>query len=375
MTQKINHKELNSLIKHYYNSKIALFIWGKFGIGKSAVVKDTAKELAIERKREFVEWNKLTKEEKEKVLTNCERYFVLIDIRLSEYDSSDIKGLPNFKGDRKSIEFLVPFWALLLEKENSDGILFFDEINLAVPLVQSSCYKIIYDRVVNDSKINKNWLIIGAGNIEEDRAYTHEIAPPLRDRGGEVELVGCSVEDWTNWALKNGIDGRIIGFLHFKTSNIYKVDYEDKQKFTTYRGWERVSCLIKDVKDYKILDLITSSAISEGIAKEFIAFCKIKEEINLDELIKNPHKLKTIKEINIRYFIVTALADRYKDNKIKFEKIKEISKILDEDKNAEFVTLLWRMCYGYNPKKFEKDFLTIDMDKDKEFTKYSKYLT
>lgn len=369
--KKINHNELNELLKHYYDRKLPLFVWGRFGIGKSQVVRESSKEIAEKRGRKFVEWNKLTEKEKQDVFEYCEKYFVLIDIRLSEYDSSDIKGLPIFTDNKRAIEFKIPFWALLLEKDNSDGVLFFDEINLAVPLVLSSCYKIIYDRVVNTSKINDNWLILGCGNLSEDRAYTHEIASPLRDRGGEVELVGSDVDSWVGWAIKNNIDSRIIGFLNFKTSNIYKVDFNDNQKFTTHRGWARVSTLVTGVEDYDKIDLITSSAISEGIAKEFVAFCKIKDTLKIEEIIKNPEKLKSVTEISVKYFLITALADRYKNDKIKFEQIYKISQVLDEIKNAEFVALLWRICYGYN-QKFKNDFVKIVDNKFAD--KYAKYI-
>ena len=169
MVKKVTHKELNVLIEHYYKTKEPLFIWGTFGIGKSRVMREVAIDKAKEKGKEFVEWNKTNPDKKQEVFNNPEKYFVFIDIRLSEYDSSDIKGLPDFQSDKKSIDFRVPFWALLLEKPESDGILFFDEINLATPLVISSCYKIIYDRVVNDGKINDNWLIVGCGNKQEDR--------------------------------------------------------------------------------------------------------------------------------------------------------------------------------------------------------------
>lgn len=732
--KQINHKELASLIRHYYNTKwndkkFPLFVWGHFGIGKSVVVLEQARNIAKERDRKFVEWNRLTEQEKENVFENCEKYFVLIDVRLSEFDASDIKGLPIFKDDKKSIEFKVPYWALLLEKDESDGILFFDEINLAcfkkdteiltenglkmidkikegdkvldkngkyspvlatqkthykgdiykikatglqeleatpnhpflvieryrksnkkwnikltiskpkwkrtdelrkgnyvgvpiikeltkkkdinqniaellgyytaegsynkgsqnsyrvnlvfgkdeesiakrvkeivglefnrnahikkrnnswvvrfsidkkikklfdscgkgarnkkipnfilrneeisilksylygywkgdgcfvkksntsfisfttiskklalglqlafvrfgvlttinkdkkirehkignriiksgggyiirtpnkrihnffdldfkrkratehffiyndkiwtkikniskkeefteiynfevkdsntyiannilthnTPIVISSCYKIIYDRIINNSKINKNWLIIGCGNLSEDRAYTHDIAPPLRDRGGEVVLACATIDNWTEWAIKNEIDSRIIGFLNFKTSNLYKVDFDDEQKYTTYRGWQRVSNLIKGIKDYKVLELISSSAIGEGISKEFVAFCKINEKINLEGFIKEPRKLKTIKDVGIKYFVITAIADRYKDKKINFAKIYDISKILD-DGNAEFVALLWRLCSGYS-KRFRQEFLgKVD---EKFAVKYANYM-
>jgi hypothetical protein len=370
MVLKVTHKELNSLIKGYYEKKLALFIYGAFGIGKSFCVRDTAQNLATERGREFIEWNKVDKETKQLVFEYPENYFVLIDERLSEYDSSDIKGLPNFKDGKETIEWKIPFWAKFLTLNNSDGIVFFDEINLATPLVISSVYKIIYDRIVNDSKINDNWLIIGAGNREEDRAYTHSLPAPVRDRGGEVELVTPSVDDWSVWATQNQIDSRIIGFVNFKPSSMSNVDFNNNQKFTTTRGLQRLSILIGGNKLTEKFENLCCSAIGEGIAREFIAFCKIQEKLNLGEVIKNPKKIEEITEISIKYFLVSILAEQYKDNKVKFDKIIEVSKVLDKIGNAEFVALLWRLCLAYS-KKFAQDFTNCE---DKILTKYGKYI-
>ena len=363
MVRKINHNELQTLINHYYQKKTPMFVWGTFGIGKSRVIKDTAQQIAEQKGKELVLWNGISSEMKQKVFDNPKKYFALIDIRLSEYDSSDIKGLPDFRDGKKSIEFKVPFWALLLEKEDSDGILFFDEINLAVPLVVSSCYKIIYDRVVNESKINDNWFIIGAGNKNDDRAHTHDISPPLRDRGGEVELVFDN-EEWVKWAVKpeNNIASEIIGYLSFKTGDIYKFNPDDEQKFTTPRGWERVNTLIKPLiekKDYSKLKTVVCSAIGEGVGSEFISYCRIKEQINLKEMIEKPKKIADIKEkdISIKFFVTTAVAEQYRDKKLKFDKVIEVSKVLDSINNAELVAYLWKLCCGFDAKRFKADFV------------------
>lgn len=374
MVQKVSHKELVYLIEEHYKKKVPLFVWGRFGIGKSALTKKVAKKVAESRGRTFIEWNKLTEEKRQEVFEFCEKYFIYIDIRLSEYDASDIKGLPNFRGDKKSIEFKVPFWATLVEKPNSDGILLFDEINLATPIVISSCYKIIYDRIINESKINDNWLIMGAGNTTQDRAYTHEVAPPVRDRGSEVELVGANADEWTQWAIENDIDSRIIGFLNFKTGALYSVNFEDEQKFTTYRGWgDRVSPLIKGiVSDYDKLRLLVCSAIGEGIGGEFVAFCKISEQINLPEIIKKPDKIANLQEIQLKWFIVSAAAEHYKDKKIDFDKVLEFSRVLDKINNAELVACLWKWCSSYD-KKFKELFLK-SKNTDDLAKKYAKYL-
>ena len=382
MVKKITHSQLSELIKVYYKQKgidgkkVPLIIYGTFGVGKSAVTKQTAQEIAKERGREYIEWNTATREQKDLLFKNLKNYFILLDVRLSEFDASDIKGLPDFKEDKQSIEWKIPFWATILEQEDSDGILFFDEINLATPLVISSVYKIIYDRVIDESKINENWLIMGCGNNECDRAYTHELASPVRDRGGEVELTSPSGDEWINWAINNDMDSRIIGFVSWKPSNLHIVNFDDGQKFTTERGWARLNTLIKGEDNFEKIDLISGSAIGEGIAREFLAFCKIQDTIKLEEIIRNPKSLEKIKEISIRYFIVTALAEKYKEKKIDFQNIMGISEVLDAMGCAEFVTLLWRLAYKYDSKRFVKDYTAKEKNETerKIKDKYNKYL-
>jgi hypothetical protein len=378
---RVSHRELAELIKLYYDKKIALFVRGRFGIGKTDAVKKASEEIAKSKDREIVIWNKLSEEDKDKCFAHPENYFMIVDTRLSEYDASDIKGLPVFKDDKQSsIEYRIPYWALYTTKDKSDGIVFFDELNLAPPIVQSSCYKIIYDRVINESKINDNWNIMGAGNTDEDRAYTHDMAPPLRDRCGEVELMCPNAEEWiSNFAIPKKVNPLIIGFMAFKTSSIWMVNFDDQQKFTTPRGWERVSRLMEgiDKHDYDKLRLLACSGIGEGVATSFVAFCKINEQIKMAEIIANPEKLKTIKDLQTKWFIITAVAEQYKDEKLKIDKVFEMSKVLDGNSDAELVAYLWKMCYGFSEKRFDKEFRVMaktNKDALALINKYVKYL-
>ena len=382
MVKQISHKQLSEVIEQYYNTKDregrknALIVYGSFGLGKSAVIRQKAKAIAESKDKEFREWNRQKNKGRAEIFDNPEKFFVLMDIRLSEYDSSDIKGLPDFKDGRDSIEFKPPYWATFLELENSDGILLFDEINLATPLVISSVYKIIYDRVINGGKINDDWLIIGCGNLDTDRAYTTELVPPVRDRGGEVELLNPSVDDWTEWAVENGICKEIIGFVNFKPSTLHRVDFSDNQKYTTERGWERTNTLIQNIiGDYKKLGLIVGTAISEGISKEFVAFCKLKDVVDLDKVVANPKLFASITDIGVRYFVTTSIAEQYKEKKLNFDKVADISYELDLINSKEFVTLLWRMCRKYDTKRFDKDFIGSKNPIHQELgSRYGQYL-
>ena len=87
-----NHENLRSIIKKCHKTKRSLYIWGTFGIGKSDSVRQASKEIAHEKGLEY----------SEDVVNdiNNENKFILIDIRLSQYDPSDIKGLPFLKGNK-----------------------------------------------------------------------------------------------------------------------------------------------------------------------------------------------------------------------------------------------------------------------------------
>ena len=60
-------------------------------------------------------------------------------------------------------------------------------------------------------------------------------------------------------------------------------------------------------------------------------------------------------------------------NKVDFDKIMKASEVLDKSDTAEFVALLWRLCYRYDEKRFRKEFTTSKTNKDIA-SKYAKYL-
>jgi hypothetical protein len=314
--------------------------------------------------RKYVKWNSLTYQERLDVLNNIKDYFILIDIRLSEYASDDIKGLPDFMKDVSNIIWKSPFWTKPLEHPDSAGILFFDEVNLSEQSTLKSCFKIFYDRQINEGIINDKWTIISAGNLESDRSFVQELPYPLKDRVGEAELLPPIYDKWINWALKNNIDFRIIGFINFSPSKLRVVDYNDNQKPTTERGWKMLSDLIKEEFDYDRLSLLVPTRIGEGVAREFLAFCKLNDTIQLDKIIANPSELKNIEAIDMKYFIISAIAEHYS---------KDISQGLEESKSPEFITLMWRIASKYNPTKFRKDYQTKELTNPLK-NKYNKYL-
>ena len=267
----ISHLELKELIKLYIKSGKVLFIWGAIGVGKSDTVRAAAKEIAAEYTVLTTKKGKDGKEEQ--VLEahplnycegidhlNDETYYNVLDIRLSQMDPSDLRGLHIFDKENNVTRWLQPNSF----PKTGHGIMFFDEFNLSPPLVQSSSYQLILSKLLGDYKMPSGYGIVCAGNRISDRANTFELAAPLKNRQGHVELKVPSVEDWTEWAAKHSVDPRIISFLNVRQGSLHTFDVKSKENaFATPRTWEFGSDLIKGISsdDQTHLKMILASMV------------------------------------------------------------------------------------------------------------------
>lgn len=318
--KQLNHKQLKEFLKVAYNKKISTYIWGAFGIGKSAVVKQVSEELNIR----------------------------LIDVRVSQLEPSDVRGLP--KIENNTTKWFYPNWLPAEDK----GILFLDEINLAVPSIQASLYQLILDRRIGDYILPKDWFVVCAGNRLEDKANIFELPSPLANRFVHIELKIPSVKEWQNWAFDNDISEKIIAFLNFKPEYLFKFDskYKDKS-IPTPRSWAFCSSLIKDVNGEELLDNLISSSVGEGVAIEMNAFLRLRKTIDIKDLIENPNKIKEIEEIGLKWALLSAITEYYKQNKEEkiFRNIIKICKLLE----AEYTFLLLKFIIKVDKEYFRKE--------------------
>lgn len=68
----------------------------------------------------------------------------LIDIRLSQMEPSDLRGIP-FRNE-ELVEWAIPAMLPDQQRHGSEGILFLDEITSAPPSVSAAAYQLILDR-------------------------------------------------------------------------------------------------------------------------------------------------------------------------------------------------------------------------------------
>lgn len=165
--------------------------------------------------------------------------------------------------------------------------------------------------MVGKYRLHKNVAIVCAGNLETDGAIVNPMSTALQSRLVHLELVN-DVNEWLDWAYGAGIDHRITSYIKFKPGvlNNFDPNHTDKT-YGCNRTWEFANRILKvcgDSSDPDLLPLL-SGAISEGLAREFIVFCKIDQELpKLQQILDNPTGTKVPEEPSILYAITGSLA-------------------------------------------------------------------
>lgn len=256
-----------------------IFLWGPPGIGKS----DLVKQIGEEQRRP------------------------VIDVRLSLWEPTDIKGIPFYNSSKGTMEWAPP--AELPTDPDSEAILFLDELNSAAPATQAAAYQLILNRRVGTYILPKKVSIVAAGNRESDKGVTYRMPAPLANRFLHLEL-RTDFEDWQTWAVTNRIHEQVVGYVSFAKQDLYNFDPKDASRsFATPRSWSFVSDLLTDddVDESTLTDLV-SAAVGEGLAVKFMAHRKVAKQMPKPSAILKGDVVKCeIKEISAMYSLATSL--------------------------------------------------------------------
>lgn len=185
-----------------------VMLWGPPGVGKSQIVAKIARVHEVP----------------------------LIDIRLSQMEPTDLRGIPFRSGDL--VEWSVPAVLPDATRHGPAGVLFLDEITSAPPTVSAAAYQLILDRRLGEYHVPEGWVIFAAGNRQGDRGVTYAMPAPLANRFTHYE-VEVHLDDWVQWAHPRNIDPRVIAFLRFRPDLLFSFDPAHTPiAFPSPRSWE-----------------------------------------------------------------------------------------------------------------------------------------
>ncbi len=334
----VTHEELERILYSLAHSVVvegrgareapALFIWGPPGVGKSDTVRRVAERLAGEAGRVLVEYEGL--ETFERVRREPEKHLVLVDIRASQLEPSDVQGLPRFveSGDGVYTVWAAPLWARTLSLRGVAGILFLDEVNLASPLVQAALYQVILERRVGSLRLSPRVFVVAAGNREQvDNPYASPLAPPLANRFVHVTLECPEPQAWLRWAEAHDIHPWIREYIASMAAAGRNplCGFEamrDSHAFPTPRSWEFASSLLKRCQETggcKAIDgddtaAVIAAAVGTNEANEWLTWAQVMRGLPSPKtLASNPEKLAEVLRSKARegmaaYYILARVA-------------------------------------------------------------------
>jgi hypothetical protein len=258
-----------------------VMLWGPPGVGKSQMVALVAQQHGMP----------------------------VIDIRLSQMEPSDLRGIPFRVEDR--VEWAVPSMLPDAERHGSQGILFLDEITSVPPSVSAAAYQLILDRRLGAYTVPDGWAIFAAGNRQGDRGVTYTMPAPLANRFSHFE-VDINLDDWVAWAYANGMDERLIAFLRFRPELLFEFDpAHNPVAFPSPRSWEFAHRALQKFSD--VPDLLTGSlqaCVGPAAGIELSAFVDNLDKLPDIDAIVRGETVTVPRETDLQYAVAAALVGR-----------------------------------------------------------------
>lgn len=274
---------LETVLESLLDQRWPAFVWGPPGVGKSSLVHAIARRRSLD----------------------------VVDLRASLLDPTDLRGIPAIEQGRAV--WCPP--AFLPQPRQRPGILFLDEINAAPPLVQASLYQLVLDRRVGEYVLPDGWWIVAAGNRQQDRAVTFRMSSALANRFVHLQFE-ADIDDWRSWAIAQGIDPLVIGFLGVRPG-LLQQEAGDSPAFATPRSWEMVSDVLKRFGGVAQCRDVLPGIIGEGPAIELQKFAKqAVQEKRLRDCVENPAGVPLPKALDELYLITSWFASHGKEKTV-----------------------------------------------------------
>lgn len=314
------------------NAIFPFMLWGPPGVGKSQLVRQTAK---------FIE-------------EKTGKKVIITDVRLLLFNPIDLRGIPTANEDKTLAVWLKPKIFQMDESDDVINILFLDELSACSASVQAAAYQITLDRVIGEHKLPDNCIVIAAGNRVTDKSVAFKMPKALANRLTHIEIES-GFDSWKKWAKKNRIHYNVVDFLNNRREYLMKFDPQnDDLAYPTPRSWENVSNVLNvfdgDVeKAYPII----SGSIGAAAALEFKMWCTVHNRLPDVEEIFRGKSPDAPKGSDALFALTSNMVAYAREHKYDLELIAngiDYSQNLPADFSVSFMKELLNLELGYSKK-------------------------
>ena len=242
---KLNKNMKRLLMK--FKADEPFFIMGEAGWGKTSIIKSMAKRFGR----------------------------TVITVYLDKCEATDLGGIPVPREDKRGnayVDSAMPAWAqYMLEHDDQEFLLFFDEMNQADGAVMNALMPIVLETEVCGVKFD-NFIVGAAGNFEhENESGINELSGPLKSRfkpiiiwetGGDAEWKQAFDFMHKEWDNKLGKEGPEYIDILYENRDLFQNPREVEHKILKWCS----KMIATDDKD--LFDIDDYYDRLEGLTKE-----------------------------------------------------------------------------------------------------------
>ena len=247
--EPLSKDQLNKNMKRLlmkFKADEPFFIMGEAGWGKTSIIKSMAKRFGR----------------------------TVITVYLDKCEATDLGGIPVPREDKRGnayVDSAMPAWAqYMLEHDDQQFLLFFDEMNQADGAVMNALMPIVLETEVCGVKFD-NFIVGAAGNFDHENDAVNELSGPLKSRfkpiivwetGGDAEWKQAFDFMHKEWDGKLGEDGPAYIDMLQENKDLFQNPREVEHKILKW-----CSKMI-DTDDKDLFDVEDYLDRLEGLTKE-----------------------------------------------------------------------------------------------------------
>lgn len=302
-------------------NKKPLFGWGPPGGGKTSAIAQAVRELQM---RECaIDIPAKAGQPKQQKLKRPGA--TLVDIRLSQYESVDLRGIPDVQNSMTvwNLPATLPFIGNPNFSNDPDHIivLSLDEFTHGNDAVMAVAYQLVNEGRVGEHVLLPNVRIVAMSNREGDKSISRKMPKALANRFTHVEVI-ISVDEFCVYAQKIGLHPMGAMFIQFRKELISTFMVDDGSKkgtlkvtddlaFATPRSWETALQYYADPNipmDTK--RVLMAGAVGKGPAGEFWGFEQAYDQLRalIPAIMKDPKKAPVPEARDVMFAVTVALS-------------------------------------------------------------------
>jgi hypothetical protein len=269
------------------NTFLVPFFRSSPGCGKTALVRQVAREMKIEYQQAII----------------------------AQFDAGELAGLPFVNKEQDEMIRLRPHYLPpapdKLQNHNAVGLFNLDELPQAFLANQNIASQLVNEWRVGEHLIPLTWSICCTGNRAEDKAGTVAMPAHLKDRLMFIDIT-VDPDEWLGYAAERKIDPRIRAYIKQNSARLN--DFKPgSDKNPTPRSWEKVSAILSLDLTKGVRSESIAAQIGDGDATTFEAWIRVEDKMpKWQDIVANPKTAPVFdqKQADILYMLLATLVDR-----------------------------------------------------------------